>query len=536
MRVVAMLLTVGVMLGAALEVAAQAPPRPVPGPPSNTNTVTGGSSTNSNANSNSQFLSGSNTGVNNGSLEIYAGSEPYQGLYIGGGTTLPQLPGIISPPSNFSQPYRPDAFVNNPPFLPTEMTLEDAKRCRDAKGSWYGGSRDGEAPSIKLFYTIKPETPPSVALTMANYVGTAMAQTADGPFLAALCEAAYRALRKGATVGLVEFNVRPKNTMFGLGFGSSGGATGLPAAGAHPYAIAATLGFGTGWSNQRVEGEVVLQLTALRGAPLASTESGASSSPAASGVTPPPAEDAVTPGPVVNEHDPSAAPRVVIAAPRVAGAQAAAQIAPTRPTPPARPAPEPSREAESAAPTNAAAAPTGPPPVVATPTVATPPVVAPPVTEPVVVAPAAPAPAPAASPVVAAPAPSPAPTDPAPANVAYHPVQRLARVRAGQTKDQVFGHFSSMFAKQDQKIVEIQGMRLRASGRSATGAGLEVSEVRLADEAGETLYWFLFSDGRLLAWGRPEQWGATATKYGVELPYRPSPLHVEAKVDLAPGR
>ena len=532
MRVVVMLLTVGVMVGATLEVAAQAPPRPAQGAPSNTNTVTGGSSSNTNANSNSQFLSGSNTGVNNGSLEIYAGSEPYQGLYIGGGTTLPQLPGIISPPSNFSQPYRPDAFVNNPPFLPTEMTLEDAKRCRDAKGSWYGGSRDGEAPSIRLFYAVKPETPPSVALTMSNYVGTAMAQTADGPFLAALCEAAYRALRKGATVGLVEFNVRPKNTMFGLGFGSSGGATGLPAAGAHPYAIAATLGFGTGWSNQRVEGEVVVQLTALRGAPLASTESGASSSPAASAVTPTPTEDAVTPGPgaLVNEHDPSAAPRVVIAAPRVAVAQAAAQVAPTqvaptRSTPAARPTPDPSREAESAAPTSAAAA---------APAVAAPAVPAPAVTEPVV---AAPAPAPAAkAPVVAAPAPSPAPTDPPAKNVAYHSVQRLARVRAGQSKDQVFGHFSSMFAKQDQKIVEIQGMRLRASGRSATGAGLEVSEVGLADEAGEALYWFLFSDGRLLAWGRPEQWGATASKYGVELPYRPSPLHVEAKVDLAPGR
>jgi hypothetical protein len=552
MRVVATLLTVGVLLGGALQAAAQTGPRPVTGPPpSNRNTVTGGSSTNTNANSNSQFLSGSNTGVNNGSLEIYAGSEPYQGLYIGGGTTLPQLPGIISPPSNFSQPYRPDAFVNTPPFLPTEMTLDEAKQCRDAKGSWYGGSRDGEAPSIKLFYTIKPETPPSVALTMSNYVGTAMAQTADGPFLAALCEAAYRALRKGATVGLVEFNVRPKNTMFGLGFGSSGGATGLPAAGAHPYAIAATLGFGTGWSNQRVEGEVVLQLTALRGAPLASTESGASSAPAASAVTPPPAEDAVAPGPgaMVNEHDPSAAPRVVIAAPRVGAAQAAAQVAPTRPAQPAGPSPEPSREAGPAAPTSAAAAPTPTEtaPVVAAPPVTAPPVTAPPVaapavappaiTEPVLVAQAAPAPAPATTaPAVAAPAPSPAPTDPPPKNVAYHPAKRLARVRAGQSKDQVFGHFSSMFDKQGQKIVEIQGMRLRASGRSATGAGLEVGEVRLADEAGETLYWFLFSDGRLLAWGRPEQWGATATKYGVELPYHPSPLHVEAKVDLAPGR
>jgi hypothetical protein len=270
MRVITILLTAGAVLGSAIAAAAQPGRQPAAGgaaaPSANTNsnTVSSGSNRNTNANSNSQFLSGSNTGVNNGSLEIYTGGEGYEGIVLGGSANLPQLPGIPSAPSNFSQPYRPDAFVNTPPFLPTEMTADEAKRCRDAKASWYGGSRDGEAPSIRLFYPGKPEAL-TVALTMANYVGTVMATTADGPFLAALCEAAYRAMRKGATVGVVEFNIRPKNTMFGLGFGASGGATGLPAAGAHPYALAATLGFGTGWSNQRVEGEVVLQLTALPG-------------------------------------------------------------------------------------------------------------------------------------------------------------------------------------------------------------------------------------------------------------------------------
>jgi hypothetical protein len=498
MRVVTMLLAVGVLLGSALGAAAQTGRPPVAGGTNpnttNANTVTGGSSSNSNANSNSQFLSGSNTGVNNGSLEVYAGADPYQGIVFGGSTNLPQLPGILSAPSNFSQPYRPDAFVNTPPFLPTEMTLEDAKRCRDARASWYGGSRDGEVSAIRLFYAGKPEAP-SVALTMANYVGTAMATTADGPFLAALCEAAYRAIRKGATVGLVEFNIRPKNTMMGLGFGASGGATGLPAAGAHPYAVAGTLGFGTGWSNQRVEGEVVLQLTALRGAPLASTEPG-SASPAASPVTPP-ADDPAVPGPgaSLNEHQPSAAARVLLtASPSTAIRPAAPTRSGPEPSPDRRPEPpaDPPRDGEPALAATAVTMPTPRP---------------------------------------ASPAGEPAP------GLAFHSARRLARLQAGQSKDQVFGLFSSMIATQDRKIVEIQGMRLRASGQAAGGARIEVGEVSLADEtAGETLYWFLFSNGRLVAWGHPEQWGAAATRYGVDLPYRPSSLRVEAKIDLASGR
>src|SRR5262249_1004389 len=334
MRAVTRLLPVIVILISVGDAMAQPQPRvTAPGPAatnsttnSNTNSLSTGNNRNSNSNSNSQFLSGNNTGVNNGSLEVYSGADPYQGLYIGGSTNLPQLPGIPSPPSNFSQPYRPDAFVNAPAFLPAEMTLGDAKQCRDAKVTWYGGSRDEDTQTIKLVYAGKPETPP-VPLTMANYVGTAMATTADGPFIAALCEAAYRAMRKGATVGVVEFNIRPKNTMFGLGFGASGGASGLPAAGAHPDALAGTLGFGTGWSNERVEGEVVLQLTALRQSATSSTDSGSQPVGALTPVSPPtPEEKPTSPGVSSNESVSPASPAMTPQILRVTASHSSAVV------------------------------------------------------------------------------------------------------------------------------------------------------------------------------------------------------------------
>jgi hypothetical protein len=95
-----------------------------------------------------------------------------------------------------------------------------------------------------------------------------------------------------------------------------------------------------------------------------------------------------------------------------------------------------------------------------------------------------------------------------------------------------------VFAERDGKIVQIQGMRLVASGQSAATARFEVGEVSLAEEHGrKTAYWFLFEKGRLLAWGRPEEWSATARRYRLDLPYSPEiqPLKVEAKV-VSSGR
>jgi hypothetical protein len=197
----------------------------------------------------------------------------------------------------------------------------------------------------------------------------------------------------------------------------------------------------------------------------------------------------------LNESQPSAAPRVLLTAARSAAirrlqpARPGLELAPDRRS---EPPSEPARKGEST--------------------------------------PAAPAGAPAATR-------SGSTASPDAPRLAHHAAGRLAGLRAGQSKDEVFGLFGSMFTTQDQAIVEIQGMRLRATGQSAGGARIEIGEVSLADASGrETLYWFLFSDGRLLAWGRPEQWAAAATRYGIDLQYRPGPLRVEAKADLPSGR
>jgi hypothetical protein len=427
---------------------------------SNANTLSTGSNrnTNTNTNSNSQFLSGNNTGVNNGSLEVYSGADPYQGIVIeGAGPNLPQLPGFVQTPSNFSQPYKPETFVNGPAFLPAEMTLDQAERCRDSKASWSGGSQE-EVASIRLYYTAKQEKPP-VPLTMANYVGTAMATSADGPFIATLCEAAHRAMSKGASIGVVEYSIRPKNTMSGIGFGASGGATGLPAAGTHPYAITGVLGFGTGWSTQRVEGEVVLQLTALRESPLSSGSAlqPAPSSAAPTNFAPDPEAPPGTPeGGVRTASNRAEAPGagsillMSLTAPPVGGGRTAATAA---------------WGAPSASPTARTLAGT----------------------------------------------------------LAHHSARTLAGVRSGQSKEHVFDVFAAVVLEVKGRIVEVEGMRLRMWGRSPRDRRVEVSEVILTGRDGtDRPYWFLFEDGRLVAWGPPEQWEAAARRYRLDLPYRPA--------------
>jgi hypothetical protein len=496
---------------------------------SNRNTLSTGSNTNINANSNSQFLSGSNTGVNNGSLEVYSGSDPYQGIILEGSVNLPQLPGFMPPTNNFSQPYRPDTFVNVPAFLPAEMTLAEAKACRDSKVSWYGGSRE-KSTSIKLFYVSKQESP-TVAMAMASYVGTAMAQASDGPFIAALCEAAYRAMRNGATVGVVDYSVRPKNTMSGIGYGASGGATGLPAAGTHPYAIAGTLGFGTGWSNQRVEGEVVLQLTALR----------ETSKPSAADVVPPsppvrptiPRRGGEAPAPAVPDSaggesrngslSVSASPILLTSSEGglhsglgVNGSPPQSPHTEDEPKPEATPPtidrPGTSRAGQNPGTQGREDDIGGGPGTSSVHSGAGPPWRS----------------------VTDKPASSSRPLHP----VTYHSPKKLEGIRSGTPKERVFDKFGTVFVKQGGKIVKVDGMRLRSSGQSERSTRIEVSEVTLAEPDGlETPYWFLFEDGRLLAWGRPDQWRSTAARYRVDLAYRSAP-GVGGSPDAAsePGR
>ena len=180
---------------------------------------------------------------------------------------LPGLPGIMGAPGNFSQPYKPDVFINGAgPVRPARMTYEQASECRGGMGykDTYTGSSRGKSKEIQLVYAAWDKI--DVVNDISSYVGITSVNGDDKPWLPAVCEAAYHAMERGANYGVVEFIIRPKNTMKGFGFGSSGGGSVVPsvATAASPYGLAATLGFGVGWSSQRVEGEIMIQITGLK--------------------------------------------------------------------------------------------------------------------------------------------------------------------------------------------------------------------------------------------------------------------------------
>jgi hypothetical protein len=100
-------------------------------------------------------------------------------------------------------------------------------------------------------------------------------------------------------------------------------------------------------------------------------------------------------------------------------------------------------------------------------------------------------------------------------------VARLTAVRPGDTKEKVFETFATVVERRNGGLVRIEGLRLRAHGRSPHYQVIEVADVRVADTTTGTLRWFLFGDGRLLAWGRAEQWAAVAERYEVATEYKP---------------
>jgi len=107
-------------------------------------------------------------------------------------------------------------------------------------------------------------------------------------------------------------------------------------------------------------------------------------------------------------------------------------------------------------------------------------------------------------------------------DVSYQPSERLETVHAGDAKETVFELFGTRVERRSGSLVQVEGMRLRASGRSAQHALVEVAEVRITDAvATSSLYWFLFGDGRLIAWGRAKEWPVAAARYQVEIVYQP---------------
>src|SRR5262252_2251764 len=278
----------------------------------------------------------SGTGTTGEGYVGYSGSTTFASPSITFGSSnvkninvnLPGLPGLLGAPGNFSQPYKPDVFINGAgPVRPARMTYEQAEECRGGYGykdTYVGGSRD-KAKEIQLVYAAWDKI--DVSNDISNYVGISSVEGSDKPWLPAVCEAAYHAMDKGANYGVVEFIIRPKNTMKGFGFGSSGGGSVVPnvATATSPYGLAASLGFGMGWSSQRVEGEVMIQLTGLR----VPTQTAAVKPP-----VPAPTAPAVPTAPSVSAPAAAAPP-----APTPPPApQATITPAPTAPTIPPRPA------------------------------------------------------------------------------------------------------------------------------------------------------------------------------------------------------
>jgi hypothetical protein len=100
------------------------------------------------------------------------------------------------------------------------------------------------------------------------------------------------------------------------------------------------------------------------------------------------------------------------------------------------------------------------------------------------------------------------------------PSERLTAIRPGDAKERVFDLFGSTIEREKDTLVRIDGMRLRATGRSPDHPQLEVADVEIAENGGARRYWFLFGEGRLIAWGRPEEWRATAARLQLEVEYR----------------
>ena len=276
----------------------------------------------------------SGTGAGTGEGYVgYSGSTTFASPSVTFGNSkninvnLPGLPGIPGAPGNFSQPYKPDVFINGAgPVRPARMTYEQAQECRGGTGykdSYVGASRE-KAKEIQLVYAAWDKI--DVSNDIANYVGISSVEGADKPWLPAVCEAAYHAMDKGANYGVVEFIIRPKNTMKGFGFGTSGGGSVVPsvATATSPYGLAASLGFGLGWSSQRVEGEVMIQVTGLR----VPTQTAAVQPPVPQPTAPKVPAAAAPPPP----------PPAAAAVPPAPAPQATITPAPTAPVVPPRPA------------------------------------------------------------------------------------------------------------------------------------------------------------------------------------------------------
>jgi len=91
----------------------------------------------------------------------------------------------------------------------------------------------------------------------------------------------------------------------------------------------------------------------------------------------------------------------------------------------------------------------------------------------------------------------------------------LGNIRVGDSRERILAIFASKITKEEVT----RGMTIRAAQRDASGTLIEVGEVLLLNEEDRLKlipYWFLFEDGRLVRWGRPEDWQAFSASYQID--------------------
>jgi hypothetical protein len=101
----------------------------------------------------------------------------------------------------------------------------------------------------------------------------------------------------------------------------------------------------------------------------------------------------------------------------------------------------------------------------------------------------------------------------------YYLKSNLNQITLGQTKEAILSMFPEGRSVWGGGA---PGMQIRAAHRSTSGKLLEVGEVLLTDGVTPTVsHWFMFEDGLLVQWGRPEDWNKAATRYDIN--FNPSP-------------
>ena len=91
----------------------------------------------------------------------------------------------------------------------------------------------------------------------------------------------------------------------------------------------------------------------------------------------------------------------------------------------------------------------------------------------------------------------------------------LGNIGVGDSRERILAIFPSKITNEEVT----RGMTIRAARRDASGNLIEVGEVLLLNEEDVyklTPYWFLFENGRLVRWGRPEDWQAFSANYQID--------------------